>query len=109
MEIDELGSENRGSMNVVPCIEHQQSRLRARLRRYDRDGATRDADETFVFVHDLNVPDVRRATDVNRSRCSLDGAFGLRANVVGVDLETDRAEMLLIDIDDRSDRCDRLR
>ena len=65
-------------------------------------------DESFILVHDLNVPHVGRATDMNRSRCSPNCALGFRANVVRIDLEPDGAEMLLIDIHDGGDRCDRL-
>ena len=70
----------------------------------DRDGAPRYANETLLLVHDLNIPDMSRSTDVDWSRRCANDAFRLCADMVRVDLESYRAELLPVDVDDRSDR-----
>src|SRR4051794_19886315 len=52
-----------------------------------RDGATGDADWALCFVHDADVPHLRRPPDVNRGRGGGHDAVGLRPQVIGVDLQ----------------------
>ena len=65
----------------------------------DSKRASRDANETSVFVLDADVPHLSPATAMQRCRGRRDFAFGFSAEVIGVELDTYGCLFLAIDVE----------
>src|SRR5262245_23740792 len=77
--------------------------------RDDRRGEPRDAHERVVGGADLDAPDVRRATEMNRPRDARDDTVADTAHVVRVDVEPHARGNVRIDAADRGSATERLR
>ena len=96
-------------MNGSQCSLMRGTRTdRASAGRNYGDRAPRNADDPVFLVLHFNHPHVRGASDMRRYGCSAHSPFTLGPDVIGIDLESDGAGMLPIDIHDRSKRRERL-
>src|SRR5450755_4203546 len=62
----------------------------------DRHGEPADADQFFLLIHDLYLPDMGRAADMQRRYHPVYKSFLYPADMIGIDLQSDADELPLV-------------